>query len=39
VFNTYAESDKYLWQTIYVCKNPKQTFGDLKKYFKARVFN
>jgi hypothetical protein len=39
VFNSYAESDKYLWQTIYVCKNPKQTFADLNKYFKARVFN
>jgi hypothetical protein len=38
VYNPYASFDKDLWQTIYVCKNPKQTFTDLKAVFKTRVF-
>ncbi|MGB4843497.1 MAG: glycosyltransferase family 39 protein [Ferruginibacter sp.] len=38
VYNPYADFDKDLWQTIYICKDPKQTFGGLKEEFRARVF-
>jgi hypothetical protein len=38
VYNPYADFDKDLWQTIYICKNPKQTFDDLRILFKARIF-
>ena len=38
VYNPYAdfEADKY--QTIYICKKPKQNFDELKILFKKRVF-
>jgi Dolichyl-phosphate-mannose-protein mannosyltransferase len=38
VYNPYAIFDKDLWQTIYICKSPKQTFADLKTAFKTRIF-
>jgi Dolichyl-phosphate-mannose-protein mannosyltransferase len=38
VYNPYADFDKDIWQTIYICKRPKQSFGDLKVTFKRRVF-
>jgi hypothetical protein len=38
VFNPYAMFDKDLWQTIYICKEPKQDFAGLKAAFKTRVF-
>lgn len=38
VFNPYAMFDKDLWQTIYICKDPKQNFAGMKASFKARVF-
>ena len=38
VFNPYADFDKDLWQTIYICKEPKQTFDDLKDAFSKRIF-
>ena len=38
VFNPYAMFDKDLYQTIYICKNPKQNFDELKQIFKTRVF-
>jgi hypothetical protein len=38
VFNPYAMFDKDLWQTIYICKDPKQDFAGLKADFKTRVF-
>jgi hypothetical protein len=38
VFNPYAMFDKDLWQTIYVCKDAKGSWADLKEAFKTRVF-
>jgi hypothetical protein len=38
VYNPYADFDKDVWQTIYICKDPKQTFTDMKLIFKTRVF-
>lgn len=38
VYNPYADFDKDLWQTIYICKDPKQTFAGLKAAFRTRVF-
>jgi len=38
VFNPYANFDKDLWQTIYICKGPRQTFTELKQEFKKRIF-
>ncbi len=38
VYNPYADFDKDLWQTIYICKDPKQTFTGLKEIFRTRVF-
>jgi hypothetical protein len=38
VFNPYAMFDKDLWQTIYICKEPKQDFAGLKAAFRTRVF-
>jgi hypothetical protein len=38
VFNPYAMFDKDLWQTIYICKDPKQDFAGLKTAFRTRVF-
>ncbi|MEP7238933.1 MAG: hypothetical protein ABI685_13735, partial [Ferruginibacter sp.] len=38
VFNPYAKFAKDYWQTIYVCKAPKQNFAGLKKIFEKRVF-
>jgi hypothetical protein len=38
VYNPYADFEKDRWQTIFICKNPKQNFNDLKAVFKNRVF-
>ena len=38
VFNPYADFDKDLWQTIYICRGPKQSFNDMKIFFKYRIF-
>ena len=38
VYNPYGDEKGKLWQTIFICKNPKQTFGELKTLFKDRVF-
>jgi hypothetical protein len=38
VYNPYADFDKDLWQTIYICKDPKQSFTGLKEEFRTRVF-
>lgn len=38
IYNPYADFEKDLWQTIYICKSPKTNFGGLKKEFKSRVF-
>jgi len=38
VYNPYADFKKDLWQTIYICKEPKVSFSQLKEEFKSRVF-
>ena len=38
IFNPYADFEEDKWQTIYICKNPKQNFKELKEVFKTRVF-
>ena len=38
VYNPYANFDKDLWQTICICKGPRQTFDELKEEFKDRIF-
>jgi len=38
VYNPYADFDKDMYQTIYLCKHPKQSFDDMKVLFKYRVF-
>lgn len=38
VYNPYADFDKDLWQTIYICKRPKVNFAALKDEFTSRVF-
>ena len=38
IFNPYANSKKDLYQTIYICRQPKYTFEELNVIFKSRVF-
>ena len=38
VYNPYSDEIDELWQTIYICKNPKQDFNELKKIFNKRIF-
>lgn len=38
IYNPYSETEEEQHQHIYICKNPKQTFDELKTLFKNRVF-
>lgn len=38
IYNPYSENKEEQHQHIYICKNPKQTFNELKTLFKDRVF-
>ncbi len=38
IYNPYANFEKDLWQTIYICKEPKLNFEQLRKEFRTRVF-
>ncbi|WP_306350556.1 ArnT family glycosyltransferase [Flavobacterium sp. '19STA2R22 D10 B1'] len=38
VYNPFAGFDKDLWQTIFICKEPKQDYAGLRKEFKTRIF-
>lgn len=38
LYNPYADFDKDVYQTIYICKKPKQNFDELRTLFKKRVF-
>ncbi|WP_165930071.1 ArnT family glycosyltransferase [Flavobacterium sandaracinum] len=38
IYNPYADDEKDLWQTIYICKEPKLNFEQLKTEFKTRIF-
>ncbi len=38
IYNPYADDEEELWQTIFICKKPKQTFKELKMLFKDRIY-
>ena len=38
IYNPYANREEKLWQTIFICKQPKQNFDALKQAFKNRIF-
>jgi len=38
VYNPYSDFEEDTYQTIYICKKPKQSFDALKMLFKKRVF-
>ncbi|MEO7048344.1 MAG: hypothetical protein ABI091_23805, partial [Ferruginibacter sp.] len=38
IYNPYSDTDEELYQYIYICKNPKQGFDEMKKIFKERIF-
>ncbi|WP_335966998.1 glycosyltransferase family 39 protein [Galbibacter sp. PAP.153] len=38
VYNPYADEKEKLYQTIFICKSPKQTFDELKEQFQDRIF-
>jgi hypothetical protein len=38
IYNPYADNDEELYQYIYICKGPKQSFDQMKELFKTRVF-
>ncbi|MCC7244061.1 MAG: hypothetical protein IT269_00160, partial [Saprospiraceae bacterium] len=38
IYNPYADNEEELYQIIYVCKKPKQSFDNLKELFRERIF-
>lgn len=38
VYNAYAKKEDELYQTIFICKEPKQDFQQLKQEFSKRIF-
>ena len=38
IYNPYADVEEELEQRIYICRNPKQDFGEMKTLFKRRIF-
>ncbi|GGW28709.1 hypothetical protein GCM10007383_12650 [Arenibacter certesii] len=38
IYNPYADDEKDLWQTIYICKEPTLNFEQLRSEFKTRIF-
>ncbi|MBK6265624.1 glycosyltransferase family 39 protein [Marivirga sp. S37H4] len=38
IYNPYADKEERVWQTVFICKKPKQTFDELKTLFKDRVY-
>lgn len=38
IYSDYASPEGWVVQTIYVCKQPKQSFDQLKEEFKTRIF-
>ncbi len=38
LYNPYSDNEEELYQYIYVCKQPLQTFDELKVKFRSRVF-
>lgn len=38
IYNPYSENEEELYQRIYICKKPKQDFGEMKELFAKRIF-
>ncbi len=38
IYNPYADDEKDLWQTIYICNEPKLNFEQLRIEFNTRIF-
>ncbi|MCL1666571.1 glycosyltransferase family 39 protein [Elizabethkingia ursingii] len=38
IYNPYADEEEQVWQTIFICQNPKQDFDTLKRLFVDRIF-
>lgn len=38
IYNPYADEEERLWQSIFICRNPKLTFDELKTLFAHRIF-
>jgi len=38
IYNPYADNEEELYQHIYLCRGPKQSFDQLKSLFEHRVF-
>ncbi len=38
IYNPYSENEEELYQRIYVCKKPRQSFDEMKTLFKTRIF-
>ncbi len=38
LYNPYAQREEKLWQTIFICRDPKYSFDELKELFKHRIF-
>lgn len=38
MYNPYADEEEQVWQTIFICRNPKQGFDALKGIFASRIF-
>lgn len=38
IYNPYADNEEELYQRIYICKNPRQNFDQLKEQFNDRIF-
>lgn len=38
IYNPYADTEEELFQYIYVCKKPKQSFDKMKTLFERRIF-
>lgn len=38
IYNPYADTEEELFQHIYICKEPKLSFEELKELFRDRVF-
>ncbi|PZR27490.1 MAG: hypothetical protein DI538_25625 [Azospira oryzae] len=38
IYNPYSDNEEELYQHIYICRKPKQTFDELRAQFKDRIF-
>ena len=38
LYNPYAYDEEQLYQKIYICKNPRQDFAEMKSLFQKRIF-